>query len=328
MSIYDVGGNPISEGKSNNIDVANVPAFVGSPVTIFENDDANAISGVDDTLLNCVSVLKISDSMYYMYYEGFDGSGYSNISLCFAYSTDGEHFTKGFPDGITAPITGTNRLVAKGSTHGHCVVKVPDDDYPYRMVAINGTNANRIANLWRSADGINWTLLRQITNGYNDSFVSVIVRGNLLKIFLRNRRDNIRSIGIITTDLDGNRHSSGYTTEILSEGANAQLYQASASVLDERRELLLPTIYNASTSGETVGCFILNGWDCAQKTINYSSVMPSTVRSIYFASGLVDIGKNTYAFYSTRDSDHDHFVAGTTKSAIRRIQVSVSFPSV
>lgn len=326
--IYDVSGNPLYGNKSSNVLVADVPAFVGSPVTIFENDDANAIPGVDDTLLNCVSVLKISDSMYYMYYEGFSGGGsYLNISLCFAYSTDGATFTKGFPSGITAPISGTNRLLPKGSTHGQCVVKVPDATYPYRMVAINGTDANRIANLWCSADGINWTLLRQITDGYNDSFVSVIVRGNLLKIFLRNRHDGVRSIGIITTDLDGNRQDSGYTTDILSESANAQLYQASASILDERRELLLPTVYNASTSKETVGCFILNGWDCAQKTINYSAVMPSGVESIYFGSGLVDIGRDTYAFYSTRDTDHEHFIAGTTKSAIRRIKVSVSMPS-
>lgn len=325
--IYDVYGNEIGGGSSRtpNVNVADSVAFVGSPITIFENDDSTAISGVDDGLLNAVSVVKISDSMYYMYYEGFSGgANYSNISLCFAYSTDGEHFTKGFPSGVTAPIAETNRLLPKGSTHGQCVVLVPDEVNSFRMVTIKGTDANRIAQLWKSPDGINWTLHRQISDGYNDSFVSVIVRGNLLKIFVRNRQGEVRTIGVITTDLEGNRHDESYVLEILSESSTQQLYQASASILDDHRELLLPTIYNPNTSVETVAAMILNNQSAEYKTLNVSAVIPSDVKSIYFGSGLVNIGLKTYAYYSTRDSDHEHFVLGTTKSAIKRIEVNVS----
>lgn len=324
--IYDVNGNEIGgSGKTPNVNVANSVSFVGSPVTIFENDDATAVSGTDDALLNAVSVVKISDSMYYMYYEGFSGgANYSNISLCFAYSTDGQTFIKGFPSGVTAPIAGTNRLLPKGSTHGQCVARVPDADNPFRMVSIKGTDANRIAQMWRSPDGINWTLHRQISSGYNDSFVSVIVRGNLLKIFVRNRQGETRTIGVITTDLDGNRHDESYVLEILSESATQQLYQASASILDDHRELLLPTVYNPSTSAETVKAMILNNQAAEYKTLDVSAVMPSDVKSIYFGSGLVNIGLKTYAFYSTRNSDHEHFVLGTTKSAIRRVEVNVA----
>ena len=312
---------------SQFVTVANSPAFVGSPVTIFQNDDASATPGIDDGLLNCVSVIKISDAMYYMYYEGFGadgGTGYGNIALCFAYSTDGATFTKGFPDGVTAPIAGTNQLLPDGAIHGQCVVRVQDANYPFRMVGIDAVNSRRIAKIWKSADGINWTLIRQITDGYNDSFVSVIVRGNLLKIFLRNRQNEIRTIGIITTDLDGNRLDSTYTTEINLNDANNQPYQASASAIDDRKELLLPTLYNPSTSAETVGAFILDGGLLQQKEINASAVITSGVKSIYFASGLVNIGLKTYAFYTTRSSDHDHFSMGSTKSAIRRIEVSVA----
>lgn len=321
--VYDINGNNLL--GSPYIHTADSPVFVGSPTTIFENDDANAISGVDDALLNCVSVLKMSDSMYYMYYEGFTSNGnYSNISLCFAYSTDGATFIKGFPSGVAAPISDTNKLLATGSTHGQCVVKVPDGDNPYRMVTIKGTDSNRIAQMWKSSDAINWTLLRQLTGGYNDSFVSVIVRGNLLKIFVRNRDGERRTIGIITTDLDGNRHDSQYVAEIDSNENNSQFYQASASILDERRELLLPTVYNPSTSEETVTAIILDGSTCEIKTLDTSAIINSNIKSIYFGSGLIDIGRKTYAFYSTRNSDHEHFTAGTTKSAIRRIEVKVS----
>lgn len=323
--IYDVYGNEIGgSGKTPNINVANSVSFVGSPVTIFENDDATAVSGTDDALLNAVSVVKISDSMYYMYYEGFSGGAdYSNISLCFAYSTDGEHFTKGFPSGITAPISGTNRLLPKGSTHGQCVVLVPDAANPFRMVTIVASGSTRYAWLWKSADGINWTRYRQLTDYRNDSFVSVIVRGELLKIFIRNRQGETRTVGVITTDLDGNRHDESYVLEILSENATQQLYQASASILDDHREFLLPTIYNPNTSAETVAAMILNNQAAEYKTLDVSAVIPSDVKSIYFGSGLVNIGLKTYAFYSTRNSDHEHFVLGTTKSAIRRVEVNV-----
>lgn len=324
--IYDVSGNEIGGfGKTSNANVAENISFVGSPVTIFENDDATAVSGIDDALLNAVSVVKISDSMYYMYYEGFSGSAnYSDISLCFAYSTDGEHFTKGFPSGITAPIAGTNRLLPKGSTHGQCVVLVPDADNPFRMVTIVASGSTRYTWLWKSADGINWTRFRQLTDYRNDSFVSVIVRGNLLKIFIRNRQGETRTVGVITTDLDGNRHDESYVLEILSESETQQLYQASASILDDHRELLLPTIYNPNTSAETVAAMILNNQSAEYKTLNVSAVISSDVKSIYFSSGLVNIGLKTYAYYSTRDSDHEHFVLGTTKSAIKRIEVNVS----
>ena len=322
--IYDINGNPI---EYKNTMIAENPAFVGSPLTIFTNDGNSKIENVDDGLLNAVSVVKINDSMYYMYYEGFGssgGAGYNNIALCFAYSIDGETFIKGFPQGIEAPIVGTNMLLPKGSTHGQCVVKVQDETYPFRMVAIDAVNSGRIAKFWKSEDGINWEYVRQLTNGYNDSFVSCVVRGNLIKIFLRSRKNGIRTMAMITTDIDGNVLNSTNVNEIDFQDITTQPYQASASAIDEKRELLLPTIYNPTTSEETVWALILNGSWYEKKDLNVSKVITSDVKSIYFGSGLVNIGLKTYAFYSTRNSDHDHFSMGTTKSAIKRIEVEIT----
>ena len=314
--------------ESNYMEIADKPSFFGSPITIFENDDEYVISGVDDGLLNFVNVVKVSDEMYYMYYESFstnDGTwNYNKLRLCFAYSTDGEHFTKGFPNGVTAPIEGTNMIVPIGSTHGQCVVKVPDDNYPFRMVCTRGTNTDRVAQLWKSSDGItDWTLVRTITNGYNDSQAAVVVRGNYLKIFLRTRdpQTGVREIGIIVTDFDGNRLLSRWTNVISTKDSTKQLYVAAASAIDDRREILLPTVYNSSDSTEYVGCFIVDGDKSHYRELDMTAIMPSDVKSIYFGPGLVDIGLKTYAFYETRDSDHENFVAGTTKSAIRRVEV-------
>ena len=298
------------------------PNFTGTPVTIFANDDSAAIAGVDDGLLNTVSVVKINDSMYYMYYEGFGADGtadYSNINLCFAYSTDGATFIKGFPQGIEPPISGTNLLLPKGSTHGHCVVRLSESEF--RMVTIDASGANRIAKIWKSSDGINWTVIRQITDGYNDSMVSCVLRGNLLKIFLRTRNSYGRAIGVITTDIDGNRTTASWDSVLSLNDSAAQLYQASASILDDKCELLIPTVYNPNTSVQYVMGVIVDDDVCQPVYMNNNTVMDNNVKSIYFASGIVDINRKTYAYYVTRDSDHEHFVMGTTKSAIKRIEI-------
>ena len=210
------------------------------------------------------------------------------------------------------------------AAHGQCVVRVPDPDYPFRMVAIDAVNVNRIAKMWKSADGVNFVYLRQLTDGYNDSFVSIVVRGSLLKIFLRTRDGQIRTIGTIYTDIDGNRYNGAHNNQISLGSMTNQLYQASASLLDDRRELLLPTLYNPADHTEAVGCLILNGPSCKAVSLDTSAVMPSSVKSIYFASGLINIGRKTYAYYSAQNTDHDHLVIGTTKSVIRRVEIAVS----
>jgi hypothetical protein len=307
------------------IDSDITPVFVGTSTTIFENDGADAIAGVDDGLLNTVSVIKISDEMYYMYYEACganESPDYNHLKLCFAYSTDGETFVKGFPSGVTPPYQDGNVLLPAGSTHGQCVVKVPDATNPYRMLSINGMHADRVARIWKSADGINWTLIKNITAGYNDSPVSCVVRGNTLKIFLRTRNYYGRAIAILYTDLDGNPLLSNWNTEISLELYTSQLYVAAASMIDDKRELLLPTVYNPLDSTETVRAFLLNGTFCKELALDTDAIIDDNVKSIYFASGLVPIGLKTYAFYETRDADHDHYSQGTTKSAIRRIEIT------
>lgn len=307
------------------ITMSRMPTFVGQPETIFENDDSTAQPDIDGGMLNYVCVLKISESMYYMYYEccasDVQWAGYDMLRLCLAYSTDGLHFTKGIPAGIEAPIPGTNQLLPIATTTGHSVVKVPDPDYPYRMVAMQAV-PDRVAQLWKSADAVHWTLIRTITNGYNDSQASVVVRGNLLKIFLRTRNSYGRVIGIITTDLEGNRQISRWTSIITSTNYWQQLYTSAAAPLDDHREILFPTIYNPSTSEEKVGCIIVDGGKAEFKELDLSAIMPNDVKSIYIGPGIVDIGLKTYLYYETRDSDHEHAVIGTTRSAYRRIEIT------
>ena len=302
--------------------------FNDTPITIFANDGADAIENVDDCLLNTVSVLKISDSMYYMYYESFgmeDEFSDQGMRLCFAYSTDGETFTKGFPSGVTPPFSGSTMLMPQGSTHGQCVVKVPDAEYPYRMIACT-TYENRTYTpcVYKSEDGVNFTFVRALTGGGNDSPISCVVRGNLLKIFIRvTNTSGYRSICIMETDLDGNIYHNG-VVNISSTEETHQLYQASAAILDDKREIMFPTIYNPINAEETVECYIIDGGFMKQVTINATQIVADDVKMIIPASGLVCIGLYTYLYYSIRDTDHQHFVKGTTHSKIRRARVLLS----
>ena len=307
------------------IETSNKPNFTGNPITIFSNNGIDAISNVDDGLLNSACVIKISESMYYLYYEGFGlngGTDYSDINLCFAYSEDGENFIKGFPAGVTPPIANTNLLLPKGSTHGHCVVKVQDDINPFRMLTVDGNSNNREVKFWTSPDGINWTYKKKITNGYNDNFISCVVRGNLLKIFLRTRDNCGRAVGTIITDINGNRFNSSWTNKLSLGNLTTQLYQASASIWDDKREILFPTVYNPTTSAESIRCLILNGDKCEQVNIDTSNIMPNTIKSIYVSPGIINIGNKCYLYYSDQTTDHEHLALGTTVSRIRRIEIT------
>lgn len=318
--------NEIASSVSlENVERINSIAF-GTPNEIFSNDDNTKITDVDDGLLNNVSVIKINEQMYYMYYESMgknDPLSDGEMRLCFAYSTDGLHFTKGFPQGVTPPISGTNMLFERGTTHGHCVVQVNDNTNPFRMFACSYLGGNIYALcMFKSSNGIDWTYSKTISGGSHDSPVSVIVRGNLLEVFCRTYGpDNYgRAIGVVYCDIDGNKYSPVHRAISLLN-ADTQLYQASASILDDRRDLLLPTIYNPNTLQETVGCLILDGGHYSQKEIDVSNIITNDVKSIYFASGVVDIGGNIYKYYETRDTDHGHLSLDTTISKIMRVQL-------
>ena len=313
--------------SKNNTHEVNTLEFVGDPVTIFENDDETAIEGIDDGLLNCVSVLKISDTMYYLYYEAYAlNDNVYDTHLCFAYSTDGEHFTKGFPAGIDAPIEGTNLLFETGITQGQCVVKVQDSENPFRMIVlITEGQAYNVPAIYKSSDGVHWTKIRTLTTGDNDTPISCVVRGNLLKIFIRKFYGSTgRAVGIIYTDLDGNLVNYGVNNIITTENYSKQIYQPAASMIDDHREILIPTMYNENDYSQWIEVILLDGNNWTFKTVDTSKVVTSDVKSIYFGAGLVNIGLKTYAYYEDRDSDHEHYTPGTTKSAIRRIEVRIT----
>lgn len=114
------------------------PSFVDAPIPCISTDDANATI-YDNRIIGNVSVVKVNDSMYYMYYVCAgqnDPYNDKDLHLAMAYSTDGFNWVRGIPNGIEPPIAGTNLLLNSGCI-GECVVKVQDKDYPFRMIGGN-----------------------------------------------------------------------------------------------------------------------------------------------------------------------------------------------
>ena len=309
-----------------NVTQINAVAFGQSPITLLANDDAGA-TAVDDGLLNDPAILKISDTLYYLYYCAFSKNGSHSDEdqvLCLAYSTDGFTYTRGLPTGVTEIEPGTN-IISRGIISID-VKRVNDYDYPYRAVGlIKEGSTTYILALFKSQDAIHFTKIRNLTEGGRDNHPCLIVRGNTLKVYLRAYSPNQygRSTGIIYCDLEGNIYAP-YVSAFDTGTAAEQYYQVAASILDEHREILFPTMYNPTTSQERITCEIVNQGRHDIHALNSASVamLMGDNKSIYAAAGLLNIGLDLYLVYVVRDTDHEHFDWNTTKSKIQMAKVS------
>ncbi len=237
---------------------------------VLSTNDADAKSW-DNAIVNYGAMIKISDDMFYFYYNSLgidelpesDGVTWPERHLCFAYCRKlGDKLTRGFPDGVTAPIEGTNKLFESGVTNVS-IVKVRDTDYPYRMVAIDAGES--YISLYKSVDAINFVKIKNITTDYSgrtincDSQSSAIVRGDIIKVYHRRwKAYTVNGItaacrvnGILYCDIDGNVIN---PTHIAIEEIN--LYNSAASPIGHDKDLLLPTKYSAPAVGGDSSCKI------------------------------------------------------------------------
>lgn len=291
---------------------------------VLSTTDEDATSH-DNALLGYFSVVKISDSLFYMYYSCLGKSetfvNDNSQHLAFAYSTDGVNWTRGIPEGIEAPNPGTNLLFTE-KVLGVQVFKVPDNEFPFRMLA--SYNRDETV-MYKSADGVNFTKIRTVFPYYCDNQVSCIVRGNIVKVYIRWRSDingestvssDYRFIGVCTLDIDGNVIAPPTTFFGLN------LYQASASILDDRREIAFPTRYLPTPSDtQSIQCFIIDGKKVYRRDFDTANLIANDELSFYVAPGLVDIGGEMYLYMSARTAKHNSFSQATTVCRIKRVRV-------
>ncbi len=186
-------------------------------------------------------------------------------SIHVAYSTDGFHWTKGFPANITPPDGVTHNelfpytyeeyikdeVFYSGygkSYHGPAVVKVNDNEYPYRMIVNEGTSASNYSIIMlKSRDGFNFVDKIDVSSLSHDAQFSAIAYGDRIKVYLRmwmygNSVKDQRQIGVLFIDLEGNIISPA--TTLFGPG----LYTSAATRIDDRRELLFPTLTDLTPS--------------------------------------------------------------------------------
>lgn len=285
--------------------------FNYAPTKCISTSDSTATI-YDDYQFSFFNVLKISDSMYYLYYTCFGEDDKENASkssykhLALAYSTDGNKWTRGIPKGITAPISGTN-LLFKQSVFEHHVFKVLDHEYPYRLICNYGVGTRDRIRLYKSKDAVNFTFVRDIIMGNFDSQMTAIDKGGMIKVYLRLRtklgtsvRVN-RQIGYFFIDYDGNLISQP-TIAFDAES----LYNASAMPLDDHRDILFPTYYNTKTDGQELVCYILDNDIVTKVDIDTSRIISSDYQTFYVSPrGIVDIKGDLYIFYMVRDTLHN-----------------------
>ncbi len=304
-----------SLGKVNSV------AFPDLPITIMSNTDAESTS-YDNVLIGYNNILKISDSMYYLYYSGMGeiGQGDTDQRLCFAYSTDGFTYTRGFPTGVEAPVPGTN-ILADFNLREQVIFKVQDETTPYRMIA-NDASYNMM--LYKSPDAIHFDFEhgKKCCNGTRDCQVSAIVRGNIIKLYVRGVRydelhpNGTRAVDVAYCDIDGNIVSPA----VVALPVNS-LYQASASYLDDHREILFPSFYNDNRPTTQPGgmggddsmalrCYIVSGDNYQEVQLDTSRILTNADKAVYVSPYLIDINNNLYFLMCVNNKTHNEPYAG------------------
>lgn len=298
-SVYDislyVSDSTQSVFYGNEIDDV---TFNDAPITLWSTADSG-LPDYENKYVTWPCVVKVAPDLYYMYYNTLgtnDSQGDQYFHLSFAYSTDGFTWVKEIPSGITPPISGTNKLFNSG-VFGVCVVKVQDSEYPFRMF---GSKWHESWSMYKSADGVNWTKIRQY-NYYYDTQMSAIVRGSQIKVYMRMRNGTgrlDRYVGVMTTDIDGN---------LLAPPTiffGKYLYNAAASPLDDRREILFPSFYNVDGNEMYLKCYVVDGKNIYPKNVDFSNIITSADKTMYVAPNLVNIGDDYYIFYFVTDQPH------------------------
>lgn len=322
FSVWTIGNN--DEGK-----------IIYPYQLIFDTDNKFAIlspndedaSIYDNQLINYGQIIP-ANGMYYLLYQGFGTYHSQSSNILMAYSQDGINWTRGIPQGIEAPISGTNVIFNRDNTQyianefvGAEVVNefgvavVDDNENKYRMFcAIRNDSPNTIKGechyLLKSNDLVHWTAVRKVDLKAHDSFSCVIPYGDKLKVYLRMWDYSVpltdqRMIGVMWLDIWGNVlvPASG----IFGHG----LYNSGAVRIGSDADLLIPSHFYVSSgmSGDnSVESYIIqNGVVRYAPSYNIDKLRDKG--SKYYSgwnwsSGLVGIGVNQYVLYGQRSETH------------------------
>lgn len=330
IQVYSEGGKSVQQDieELRNEIGGNYPNGIsvsfGESKVMFTNSDSDAVD--DKYIVNSGQLLRIGDVLY-CYYLGSPSSSAneSGMYLLSAYSTDGTTWHRGFPSGVTPPVSGTARLFNEGGIIEHCVVRVPDAQYPYRLLANKFvTTSSQIVRFYKSADGIHFEYMCDILNEKHDGQFSAVVRGNVIKLFMRvwDSAHTNRQVGVMYVDIDGNI----LTNLHIVLGDN--LYNSASFPIDHDREILMPTWYkgtNVSTQEDMhLECYLLHGESARKLETNINSLIKSDEHWALMNVGVVSLNGQQYISYNVWKNHHYPLSGETRKQEMRIAKISVN----
>ena len=208
-------------------------SFPEKPIQVMSVSDPNAF----EYILNYFNIVKVSDSMYYLYYSAFtkdvDASDEFTQGLFFAYSTDGIHYKRHFPTGGSEG----NRIIETGIKEQSVFIDENDTKYPFKLIGNIREEGKALMCIWKSTDGISFSDRKVVMDDFlHDTQQVVIPRtegGYTLYTRLWKERDRRIAVGSLDQNLK--------LIAPLDTLDAPFVYNSAASYLDERYDLLLPT---------------------------------------------------------------------------------------
>lgn len=289
--------------KLSREDGAQVKLTFGAPTTILSNElDTNEY-------LSYYTIVQLKENLFYMYYDTMFGGETEYQELHFAYSTDGRNYTKGIPSGIVAPYSGTNKLM--DNVTGSTVVKVPDGEYPFRLITQQrerpgSSDTDHYINMYKSKDGINFesATKRTLMYEYHDTQHSVVVKGNILKVYTRYRKYEgglVRKNCVYYFDLDGNMLS---PMKVLDSDC---VYNAAAVAIDDEYDLISPTFFDNRQEVQDfeVKNYLVKGYTELPVDSNINSIFGNDDKWVTMCPSLLTISGKQYMCFVTKSKAHD-----------------------
>ena len=171
------------------------------PIEIMSNVDAEAASR-NEISLNYFSIVQLKVDLFYMYYEAFrEHINDFEQAVCFAFSNDGIHWERAFPNR-----TDEDNVVIPNNISGVSVILVSDKENPFRMFGYCKKESGYALFMWKSNDGFSFKEKKEILSGVFDTQSVGVQKGNLIKLYTRQKEQNgmNRKIAVAYIDMDGN----------------------------------------------------------------------------------------------------------------------------
>lgn len=317
-------------GEDSPTNYYRVPVSFGTPsqsIKIIGNTDADAVD--DANILNSGQLLQIGN-YYYLFYMGLPSGATSETQyyILSAYSEDGLTWHRGFPSGVTPPVTGTNRLIAESGLIEHCIVEVPDAQYPYRLICNKiVSSSNQSMRMYKSPDGINYTLVGTILNEKHDSQMSAICKGDKIEIYTRIWDDahTNRQIGSLTIDLQGN------IVKELQVVLGDNLYNSAAIPFDAHSELLFPTWYvgvNTSTQQDAhLECYQMQNGLPIKLNTNISQILKADEYWALVCPGIISVKGQKYIAVNAWKRHHYTVSGDVSYMETRLVPINIDIAS-